>query len=278
MSLKVFASEAEHDLLVEAAETESVHAYCSIGAHWPDGAGTPTQTTHITRPYLASLGQYSVPETIAISPFKTKFCHRCSDNSLLGRSHLPLLGDVEHHDDSITVLVHIQELCIQGHLVRLQHSHHTDAWITWYGEEMWRFLWSTCSFTPTKEPLSTHTWRPRDNHLLRLILQFQILSAPFAFAWKRKKKVTSGKKKRNVELSSLLVLDHGEVQKQKQHSRFSHGQASRSRAITRSVLLNTHIPGISTSFTPTSRLGPRSSNPLCSNPRLSIQTKRVTAS
>jgi hypothetical protein len=27
---------------------------------------------------------------------------------------LPLLGDVEHHDHPITVLVHIQELSIQG--------------------------------------------------------------------------------------------------------------------------------------------------------------------
>lgn len=36
---------------------------------------------------------------------------------------LPLLGNVKHHDDSITVLVHIQEFCIQGHLIWLQHTY-----------------------------------------------------------------------------------------------------------------------------------------------------------
>lgn len=32
------------------------------------------------------------------------------------RPNLPLLGDVKHHDHPVTVLVHVQELCVQGHL------------------------------------------------------------------------------------------------------------------------------------------------------------------
>lgn len=37
-----------------------------------------------------------------------------------GAASLPLLGDVEHHDDSVAVLVDVEELCVQRHLVRLR--------------------------------------------------------------------------------------------------------------------------------------------------------------
>lgn len=36
--------------------------------------------------------------------------------AMMASALLPLLGDVEHHDHPITVLVHVQELGIQSHL------------------------------------------------------------------------------------------------------------------------------------------------------------------
>lgn len=40
----------------------------------------------------------------------------CPPGRPRGPAPLPLLGDIEHHDHPVAVLVHVQELGIQGHL------------------------------------------------------------------------------------------------------------------------------------------------------------------
>lgn len=154
-------------------ETSSVHAYCSIRVHWPDRARTTTQD----------------------------------------RQLLPLLGNVKHHDDSITVLVHIQKLCIQSHLIWLQHTNvHINQ--TSSSDSIGK-KHDTCILTPYildhLYPLwkATHsnTWafvlNTNDTHLLGLVLQFQIVSASFAFAWM--KEIRSARFRQTGKLKNIPI-------------------------------------------------------------------------
>ncbi len=43
---------------------------------------------------------------------------------------LPLFGDVEHHDHAVTVLINIQELCIESHLGFRLHREQNNSKIT----------------------------------------------------------------------------------------------------------------------------------------------------
>lgn len=60
------------------------------------------------------------------------------------------------------------------------------------------------------EPFFLNTWQSCDSHLLGLVLQFQIVSTPFAFAWKNKKSAVWSlnelirKKPHNLQLSYFL--------------------------------------------------------------------------
>ena len=65
---------------------------------------------------------------------------------------------------------------------------------------------------PTCYKCFLNTWQPCDNHLLGLILQFQVLSTLFAFAWRNKEWQVLGiaDKKRHHSWVCCFRLDYGE--------------------------------------------------------------------